>query len=251
MFFRRLIVRALGVGILAGILLSAIQVLGVSPIILAAEEFEGGATVATADAHGGHGHSHEHDHGEAWAPADGTERTAATVLSNVFVAIGFSAVILSLMNAYQLKAGSRITAGRGVLWGLAGFFAFFLAPSLGMPPEIPGAQAAELSQRQWWWLLTVLCTVAGFAAIVLLSSWRKVVGSILLVLPHAIGAPHLSGPMFAHTDPSAVAALTDLHRQFMLASGLTNLLFWLVLGVACAWTMARFSSARTESNAAA
>jgi predicted cobalt transporter CbtA len=39
--------------------------------------------------------------------------------------------------------------------------------------------------------------------------------------------------MFQHPDPSTVEALTYLHQQFVVISGITNLVFWLLLGVAC------------------
>ena len=46
---------------------------------------------------------------------------------------------------------------------MAGFAVFMLAPSLGLPPELPGMPAAELGPRQVWWLLTAAATAAGLA----------------------------------------------------------------------------------------
>jgi predicted cobalt transporter CbtA len=37
--------------------------------------------------------------------------------------------------------------------------------------------------------------------------------------------------MFSRDDPAAVEALTQLHQQFVIASSVTNLVFWLVLGM--------------------
>ncbi len=238
MHFRQLILRSLGVGLFAGIVLSFLQLFGVTPIVLQAEQFEELEPAVVTQAHADHGHSHDHD-GSSWQPEDGVERTAFTALSNVFVAMGFAAVILGLMNIYQSVVGT-VSVTRGLLWGGAGFMAFFLAPSLGLPPEIPGAQAAELSSRQYWWVLTAACTLVGIGSVVILHGWQKIFGAVLIVLPHVIGAPQLKGPMFGHSDENVVAQLTALHHQFIVASGITNLIFWLVLGMACAWCISRF-----------
>jgi predicted cobalt transporter CbtA len=61
----------------------------------------------------------------------------------------------------------------------------------------------------------------------------KALGLLFLALPYIVGAPHTPGAMFQHPDPAAVEALVDLHQQFVLISGITNLVFWLLLGLAC------------------
>ena len=153
MIFRRTIVSAILVGLLAGLLLSAFQVLTVNPIIFAAESFEIPET-----------HDHEHSD-EAWGPSDGTERTAFTVLSNVFAGIGFAAIVLSMMSQLQVQGVTRLSALKGLAWGLAGFIAFFVAPGIGLPPEIPGIEAQPVENRQLWWLFAVISVATGFLLI--------------------------------------------------------------------------------------
>lgn len=231
MLFRRIIVSALLLGVLTGLLMSIVQYAGVTPIIIAAEQYE---------APEGHGHDHGTTEGEqAWAPADGAERSFYTALSNVFAGIGFSALLLALMAQFQLQGLASLTPIKGLGWGLAGFAAFFVAPGLGLPPEIPGHEAAAIEYRQSWWLLAVATAAIGIALIVFAKPRFKVLGLALLVVPHLIGAPHPQGPAFTHPDPSAVEALVALHQQFVLASAIGMLLFWLALGASCAWVLNR------------
>lgn len=177
MLFRRLILNALLVGLLAGLVLSLVQILAVNPIIFAAETFEVAEPVdATANIHthaaDGHGHAHTHD-SEAWAPEDGWERTGFTVLSNVLAATGFASVLLALMSILQLLGVTRVNVGKGVLWGIAGFTAFFLAPAVGLPPEIPGVEAAALESRQFWWLAAVAGVGLGILMLVFAPRYVK------------------------------------------------------------------------------
>ncbi|MDQ7075596.1 MAG: CbtA family protein [Gammaproteobacteria bacterium] len=242
MLFRRLILLSLFVGLLSGSFLTAVQQWQVTPIIIAAEQFE--------QAEAGHGHNHgAHSHGdEAWAPAEGVERTLYSLLSNVLAAIGFAAMLLALMAYMQLKNSAPFSLGTGLLWGLVGFLTFFVAPSLGLLPEIPGTQAAALESRQTWWLLTVLVSGAGFYLLFFAQLPFKVLGVLLLLLPHLIGAPQLNGPEFIHPDPAAVASLVELHHQFVLSAGVANLLFWLAMGLLAAWGLRRGLMFSTEAS---
>jgi len=284
MVFRRIIFNAIFVGLLTGLLLSVVQIMGVTPIIFAAEtyEVEEEAPVVTMDVvvehhqeaqsvghdHDAHSHDelghstqghntqghdelssalesvqaadvHEHDP-EAWGPEDGAERTFYTVLSNVFAGIGFSAVILALMSQLQLQGITQINVMKGLAWGIAGFAAFFVAPGLGLPPEIPGTQAAAIENRQLWWVLAVICAGVGIAILAFAPVKLKLLGVLSIALPYLIGAPHITGPEFTHPDPAAVTALIELHHQFIVASGAANLVFWAALGVACAWVLNRW-----------
>jgi len=238
MIFRRIIVNAIFVGVITGCLLSLVQFVGVSPIIFAAEAYE------VEEPAVGAGHHHEagtpdHHDTEAWAPEDGGERTSYSILANILASIGFSAVILSLMSQFQfqLQGVSQLNLLKGGLWGLAGFIAFFVAPGIGLPPEIPGVEAAALENRQSWWLLAVIATAVGMAVLAFSPIKYKVTGVIAIALPHVIGAPHMQGPEFSHPDPIAVKALTELHHQFIVASGVTNFIFWIVLGLSSAWVL--------------
>ena len=89
--FRSMVLTALGVALVAGLVLSAVQALHVSPIIYAAEVFEIAEPEVVAAQSDGHSHSHND---EAWGPADGIERIGYTVLSNVLSAFGFAMILL-------------------------------------------------------------------------------------------------------------------------------------------------------------
>lgn len=186
---------------------------------------------ATPESHS----SDHHDHHGGWAPADGSERFLFTLLSNVLAAIGFAAVMLACMSQIQLWGWVALAWQRGWLWGVAGFFAFFFYPSLGMPPEIPGMQAAALEARQQWWLLSVLCAIAGVGLLAFAAGLRRWIGLLVLLIPFVAGRPEYQGAEFLQSDPLVVAQLTDLHQHFIIASSVSNLLFWLVLGLLCAW----------------
>ena len=164
----------------------------------------------------------EHDHGaEAWEPADGFERNAFTVLADILTGIGFS---LLLVAAYALR-GERVDWHKGFCWGLAGFAVFTLAPNLGLPPEIPGTEAAPLLDRQMWWLATVILTAGGLALLFLSKQVKPVyylVAVAMIVAPHAIGAPQ---PAEYHS-----AAPESLAHRFIVAVTMTSFLFWVAMG---------------------
>jgi len=233
MYFRRIIFSALVIGFLSGLLHSGVQLLDVTSIIYGAEAYE----IAEVEPAGSHTHE-----AEAWAPEDGAERIGYTFLSNILAGIGFAAILLAIMNQVQQQGLTQLSTSKGFLWGLAGFIAFFAAPGLGLSPEIPGTQAAELEQRQVWWVLTVVATIVGFAILAFTPLKFKLLGGIVVALPHLIGAPHISGPEFTHPDPAAVEALTDLHHQFIIATGVSNFVFWVALGICCAWAVQRSTS---------
>lgn len=224
--FRRIVFSACLAGLVAGLVLTGLQTFQVIPIILEAETYEVGEAVT------GHDHAGEaadHHHGEEWAPADGWQRTLFTTMANILVAIGFS---LLLSAAFSLRQG--IDWRKGLLWGLAGYAVFFVLPSLGLPPEIPGTVAAELADRQAWWLLTVLCSALGLGLLLLQRRWAwKIGGAVLLVIPHLLGAPH----------PEVVGgnAPEALENAFITATAIVNGIFWLVLGGLTAFTFKKLA----------
>ncbi len=236
MIFRRIIYTAIFVGCLAGLMLSAAQIIMVNPIIFAAETFELAESAADS---GGHSHS-GHDHGDAWSSEDGKERTSFTIFANIAAGIGFAAILLSLMSQLQIQGLTQLSLLKGALWGLAGYIAVFVAPAIGLPPEIPGIEAAALKERQLWWILAVIAVGAGLLVISFAPLKYKVIGIILAFIPYIVNIPHHEGPAFAHPDPEAVATLTALHQQFIIASAASNLVFWLVLGVIAAWGLNRW-----------
>ena len=229
--FSRLVSAAVAAGLLAGLALTAVQMVAVTPIIVKAEVFEDAAPAAPAPpvAHvHADAHEHHHDHA-AWKPEDGAERTLFTVLADVTMAVGYG---LLLCAALTLRGG-RPTWRQGVLWGAAGYLVVFVAPSLGLPPELPGTSAAPVGERQLWWMMTAAGTAAGLALIAFGRSWLwALAGLVLLGAPHLVSAPQ---PL-VHTS----AAPEDLVHAFRLASAFTNAEFWLVLGALTAFFFKKF-----------
>jgi cobalt transporter subunit CbtA len=185
----------------------------VIPLIQSAEAYESKAHRA---GHGEPGHSHKE---AEWQPEEGAERTSLTAAATVVTAIGFASI---LFGAISLE-GQPMTAARGVLWGLAAFACFSLAPALGLPPQPPGVGAADVGPRQLWWMGTVLATAAGLYLLRLQSriSWLAAGGVACLALPHLIGAP---------AAPGGSSVPPELVRRFVVASLVTTGLFWLTLG---------------------
>lgn len=257
MLFRRIIFAALLVGGLSGMLLSAVQRWQVIPIIDAAEQFESARTTLAVGASGdmaagqSHSHgdaSHSHDHeAEAWAPGDGLERIAFTVLSNVLAAFGFALMMMTAMAIVvrqQVLAPRRVTAKLdwryGLLWGVAGYLVFFVAPSLGHPPEIPGMVSAPLGSRQAWWLLAAGSTAVGLAALAFVRSPWRWSGLVLLALPHVLGAPESGMSPFVGFPAEMVTEMARLSQQFVWATVLANGVFWLALGGLSGWAVQRY-----------
>jgi len=217
-------------GVLAGLLLTGVQKLQVSPIIAQAEVYEEAAAAkaheqqhaaaALAVVPQAHEHEHEHEHGgDEWEPANGFERSAFTALANVTIAIGFGLFLAAAMTI----RGRQVSWRSGLLWGAAGYLVFFVAPSLGLPPEVPGTMAAPLHARQLWWIMAAGLTAGGLGLIVYARHWAfKLAGVLLLLVPHLIGAPQ--------PELHGGAAPEELARAFIHATALANGLFWLALG---------------------
>lgn len=219
--FRRIIVSAALAGLLSGLLLTVVQQFQVVPLLLEAEVYE----AAGESASGGHLHGRTlrgHDDGAPAhpvpPPSQDWERMLLTTLANVVMAVGF-ALLLGAAIALRGEVGPP----SGLLWGAAGYAVFFVAPSLGLPPELPGTAAAHLTDRQLWWVLTVALSAAGLWIIAFAGKRPlRLLGTILLVAPHVLGAPQ---PQF-HSS----ATPEELVRTFVLATSVANGVFWLTLG---------------------
>ena len=220
---------ALIAGCAAWLLAAVLHFAFVQEYILLGETYETGAAVhfgsavAAAD---GHEHTHEtgavahdhgandpgahdpaandlgaHDHGEA---ATAVMRNGWTVLFTGLVYVAYAMILVAGFGLARIY-GRVIDARAGLLWGIAGFAAFQLAPAMGLAPELPGTAAADLGARQVWWWATVAATGTGLA---LLAYGHGVVtvavAAMLLAAPHVIGAPMLEG--FGGVAPPEVAA---------------------------------------------
>lgn len=216
--FGRIILTALAAGLISGVFVWGAHMVKTTPLILAAEVYEDQAaghqpTPASPE------QAPAAQPEEEWAPADGIERGAFTLLMDALTGIGFAFLLAGAISL----SGRPIDWRRGVLWGLSGFAAFFAAPSFGLAPELPGMQAGDLDARQAWWLATAAATAAGLGLIALQPKTAiKALGAGLIVLPHLVGAPH---PEFA---PGNVPA--EMAAEFAIATLVVTGLFWALLG---------------------
>lgn len=241
---RAILVAAVVGGALAGVLVTGLQALRLVPLILAAEHYEqqGAAAghappgVAASD----HGHDSDApvaaaDAEEGWSPGTPVQRALATAFANLLTAIGFG---LLLAAALALSGGADWH--RGLLWGLGGYAVFVLAPSISLPPSVPGVPEAAVEARQLWWLGTVAATAAGLYLLIRVRVWYgAVLGALCLVVPHLIGAP------VPPVEDGPVPA--DVVRAYIAAAQATNLVFWIVLGTATGFLLGRLSQAPSRS----
>jgi len=255
--FRAIVFASVISGFIVGLLVTVVQQFGTVPLILKAEVFEKAAEshqhdapVAAQPAAAGHEHADRdnaaHDHGDhehgagdhdhgvgAWEPKDGFERNAYTAAANILTAIGFALLLAGFFAVRSGATGANVSWHEGLLWGLAGFAVFTLAPGLGLPPELPGVPAAPLLSRQIWWLAAVLATSGGLGLIAFRRSVPAAIsGVILLTLPHLIGAPDI-----ANVETNVPSSLT---HQFVTAVTVTSLVFWTLLGGLTSAVFARF-----------
>jgi cobalt transporter subunit CbtA len=232
--FKRIAQTAGFTGLLAALLLTLLQSFWVAPLILQAETWEKPAAVQAHEHAEGTSAGHVHD-AEAWEPENGWQRVLSTTGGNLVVAVGFALMLAAL---YTLRAPA--SAREGALWGLAGYAVFVVAPTLGLPPALPGTVAADLTRRQIWWVSTAASTAVGLALMVFARHWLlKALGALILVVPHLVGAP----------QPAVHSALAPdaLQTQFKLASLLTNAAFWVALGWISAWLFRRSEPSATHS----
>jgi len=208
--FRKLMIVVLSAGAFAGLVLFAIQHITLIPLLDTAETYE----TATHQAMSGTVHEDE-----GWQPANGWQRTSFTALTSMLSGIGFAALLFGSLATTGVPSNAR----RGVLWGLAAFVCFDVAPAFGLPPRPPGVAVADLYERQLWWIGTAMATAIGLWLLVgRRRTWLLRIGGVVcLSLPHLIGAPIASGQ-------SAVP--TQLIRQFTITSVATTCVFWLLLG---------------------
>jgi len=194
---RALVLSATAAGVVGGLVAAAYQAVMVTPLILAAEVFEHAGEAAEGAALGRH---------------------LLTTLATIVLATGGALILLGLM----MLDGGRITARRALPWGAGAFVALALAPALGLPPELPGMPAADLAERQIWWLATALATSFGLWTIFRRGGLASIVlGVLVIILPHVVGAPQPAGHEAA--VPAGLAA------QFVASSTAGSLILWIVV----------------------
>jgi cobalt transporter subunit CbtA len=208
-------------GVLAGIILFALQHWTTLPLIHQAERYEKTETAAHPSPQASDG------------PEDGPEvgqvdvvRTAYTTVGDVLVAAGFG-MLLTAMYALSGKFGLV----RGIVWGLAGFATFHLGPALVVPPLLPALDAAPLHLRQSAWIVAAISTGLGLAIFAFGPRGAKLAGVVALCLPIVL---------FRYLFPlpgaqAASEALSVLEHLFIVRTLGDNLIFWLVLGAISGW----------------
>jgi cobalt transporter subunit CbtA len=228
--FKNMIVSAFGAAVLVGLVISVLQAFTIEPLILEAERYEnvgaghepvGVSETARDSQSDGAG---QPDSQQAWSPGAGLERSFYSLLGNVVVAF---AVALMLLGGMAF-AGAGIDPVRGLAWGGAGFAAFSLLPSLGLPPELPGTAAASIEARQIWWLMTAIASAVGLGLLTLARNWfARAAGLVLLLAPHLIGAP-----LPPHHDVPYPGALAG---EFAIASMAVSVVLWGLAGLSAGW----------------
>ncbi len=240
----RLLSAALAAGFLAAVVATGLQVALTSPLIIEAERYETGTAHSAALplaparfegallhlAHGGE----SHDHGApAWQPGEGLPRILFTGLATLVGGVGYAL----LLGAVMLALGRDPTPERALAFAVAGFVSVGLAPALGLPPELPGSEAAPLATRQAWWLMTALATGMGLYLIAIRRAAVTILGGlVLIVAPHIAGAPEVAT---AKSDlPAGLAA------QFAARSLAVGFVFWAVIGLSFGWAWQVFGRER-------
>jgi cobalt transporter subunit CbtA len=223
--FRSIVFSALVAGALTGVVSSALHLTTTVPLIEQAEVFEHEASESgsaiSESAHEEHAHSHAE-------PRSDYQRGALTVLATVLAYIGFALVV----SAAGTVTGTLFGWWSGLIWGFAGFAAFTLAPSFGLPPELPAMPAAELGARQLWWVFTVILTFSGMGIAFYFRSPAGVIAAVALVLiPHIVGAPQ---PV---DETSPIPG--DLHATFEITTIVVSLVSWSLMGTILGWLRGR------------
>jgi cobalt transporter subunit CbtA len=249
---RESLLAALVAGLVAALVFTVVQSVWVTPLILQGEVYEDAAEATPAHheseandaAHhegsgGAHdeGEHHHHDEGD-WKPQDGLQRTLFTFGANLLMGVGYSFVLVALFLLWREPRNML----SGALYGFAGFLVFFAAPGLGLPPELPGTAAAELSIRQQWWAMTAVATAAGLFLLFSQKSWlMRVLAVAIVIAPHFVPAP----------QPAVESSLApaQLQSQFRVATTVCNALFWLSLGVASGIAFRKLVADRARAQA--
>ena len=216
--FTRILTTALFAGVLTGIIAALLQFWLVQPLLLHAELYEDGTLT-----HFGAAANSAHPE----LPGFDFTRDGLSILFTAVIYTGY-AFLLTAAVALASELGLATTARQGVLWGIAGYVAVQLAPAAGLPPELPGAAAADVAARQVWWFGTVAATAMGLWFLAFGKStlvWACAIA--LLLIPHIIGAPEpetFSGP----TPPEVAAHFASR----VLFAGIAA---WAILGTLVAY----------------
>jgi len=230
---RETVLAAVVAGLIAALVFTVVQSVWITPLIHQGEVYEEAAEHSHAEAHEHHADAHadahegaheaggHHHDDDEWKPEDGWQRTVFTFGANLLMGVGYAFVLVAL---YLLWREPR-NALSGAVYGLVGFLVFFAAPAVGLPPDLPGTAAAELSVRQQWWAMTAVATAVGLFLLFSQSRWSlRILGILIVIAPHFVPAP----------QPAVESSLApaELQTQFRVATTIANAVFWVALGIA-------------------
>ena len=237
--FRDVVFGAVAIGLVCALVYQVYHGVFLMPIIEIAEQFEAlsesekqGSEEQGAE-QGSHDH-HVHDHSPDL-------RTMLTFTANVLISTGFALVMLCAAVAHNLYSAKPATsAARGVLWGIAVFFAVFLSPLLvGLGPELPGSGRGDLANRQALWVgsvalgaLTIGCLYYGSRVMKRLGFGLSLI--VWVVVTIIDGSQNASSTITeGESGPSStVSALQD---EFLMVVGFGMLLLFTVMGALVGW----------------
>lgn len=215
--FKNIFVSAVVCGAIAGVLATVMQMLLVTPLLMEAELFETGQSM------------HFITDGSPESPIKHVDiwedpyRHLMTLCFNLVTFTGFGFILVAAMAFFQ-KRGFTLSKAEGIVAGVSGFIVFQLAPSVGLPPELPGTIGVTVGLKQTWWIIAILSTTVGI--LLLFLDKHKVVsgvGIIFITIPHLIGHPKLE-TYFGVAPP-------ELAAEFASRALAVSLIAWIILGV--------------------
>ena len=210
----RILTTALFAGAAAGLITTLLQLAFVQPVLLHAELYESGQLLHNP----GTPVSSVQTHLEIDLLRDGL-----SLLFTMLTYTGYAFILIAMMVLAETQ-GAVINARNGLIWGVAGFITFHMAPGFGLAPEVPGVSAASVEARQIWWFATALATAAALWIIAFHRGkllWLLAVA--LLLAPHLIGAP--APESYAGTVPPELSSL------FAARAFGVGLAAWVLLGL--------------------
>ena len=215
--FKNIFVSAVVCGAIAGVLATVMQMLLVTPLLMEAELFETGQSM------------HFITDGSPESPIKHVDiwedpyRHLMTLCFNLVTFTGFGFILIAAMAFFQ-KRGFTLSKAEGIVAGVSGFIVFQLAPSVGLPPELPGTIGVAVGLKQTWWIITILSTTVGI--LLLFLDKHKVLsgaGIVFITIPHLIGHPKLE-TYFGVAPP-------ELAAEFASRALAVSLIAWIILGV--------------------
>lgn len=212
--YSRFLISAVFAGAAAGLIAGLLQLYFVKPVLLHAELYESGvlfhfgpdkATTAHPD-----------------LPGLDAVRDGLSLIFSMLTFTGYGLILIAAMGIAE-ERGAQIDGRTGLIWGVAGFVAFHLAPGFSLAPEVPGVSTADITARQIWWFATALSAAVALWLIAFGGSfvaWG--IAALLFLAPHVIGAPEPD--VFQGPVPPEISAL---YAARSLGVGLAA---WVLLG---------------------